>query len=221
MIRVILESPYAGNVKRNVQYARECVKHSLSLGEAPIASHLLYTQDGILNDEIEEERKLGIDAGLAWKNVAEKHVFYIDFGMSKGMEYGLKYATENDIPVEMRTIREKKEKVKRNTSESKKKIRKWKRFLPEAFIGLNEDCSLKMCNYIKEFFSKEEIAYEEFFSVMRSARKLLLSEKYENIDLDRLINIVKPIHKKMSEDMPNDACLEYFVSEAVVEAYCL
>lgn len=53
MRRVVLESPYAGNfIVRwlNRRYARKCVRHSLSLGEAPIASHLLYTQRGILRD---------------------------------------------------------------------------------------------------------------------------------------------------------------------------
>lgn len=105
MIRVILESPFAGEVERNIKYARECVRHSLSLGEAPIASHLLYTQKGILNDEIEEERMWGIHAGLEWKKVADKQVFYVDYGMSKGMEYGLAYAKDHNIPYEMRTIK--------------------------------------------------------------------------------------------------------------------
>ena len=104
MIRVILESPYAGDIERNIAYARMCVKHSLTLGEAPIASHLLYTQDGILNDDIEHERNLGIDAGLAWKEVAQKHVFYVDYGWSKGMKYAYEYATKNKIPVEVRAI---------------------------------------------------------------------------------------------------------------------
>jgi len=104
MKRVILESPYAGFIERNIKYARECVRHSLSLGEAPIASHLLYTQDGILNDEIEEERNLGINAGLVWKEVADKHVFYIDFGISKGMQYAIDYAARNDIKIEYRKI---------------------------------------------------------------------------------------------------------------------
>ena len=76
MKRVILESPYAGDIERNVKYARMAVRDSLSKGEAPIASHLLYTQEGILKDEIPEERQWGIDAGLAWKEVAVKHVFY-------------------------------------------------------------------------------------------------------------------------------------------------
>ena len=104
MTRVILENPFAGNLKRNIKYARLCVRDSLLRGESPIASHLLYTQKGILNDEIPEERELGINAGLAWKNVADKHVFYVDYGMSSGMEYGMKFATENNIPIEKRTI---------------------------------------------------------------------------------------------------------------------
>ena len=104
MIRVILESPYAGDVERNVKYARMAVRDSLSRGEAPIASHLLYTQEGILKDEIPEERQWGIDAGLAWKEVAVKHVFYIDYGYSRGMEYAKQYATKNHIPIEERRI---------------------------------------------------------------------------------------------------------------------
>lgn len=104
MKRVILESPFAGDIERNINYARKCVRHSLSLGEAPIASHLLYTQEGILDDEIEEEREWGIKAGLVWKQVAEGHVFYIDYGTSKGMQYAIDYATQNNIEIEYRTI---------------------------------------------------------------------------------------------------------------------
>ena len=104
MTLVIIESPYAGDIERNVRYARECVRDSLLRGESPIASHLLYTQEGILRDEIPEEREWGINAGLAWKKVAEKHVFYIDHGYSKGMKYAKNYATENNIPVEERKI---------------------------------------------------------------------------------------------------------------------
>ena len=104
MKRVILESPYAGGIEENIKYARACVRDSLLRGEAPIASHLLYTQDGILRDEVPEERKHGIDAGLAWKEVADLHVFYIDRGISKGMQYGMDFATKNKIPLEMRKI---------------------------------------------------------------------------------------------------------------------
>ena len=102
---VIIESPYAGDVEENIKYARECVKDSLARGEAPIASHLLYTQEGILDDTIPEERQLGIDAGLAWRKVAEGSVVYTDLGISKGMEYGIKAAAESKKPIEYRQIK--------------------------------------------------------------------------------------------------------------------
>ena len=108
MLRIILESPFAAfdnrTVEDNVEYARKCVRDSLSRWEAPIASHLLYTQDGILDDNIPHERKWWIDAWLVWKEVADKHVFYIDYWMSRGMKYALEYATKNNIPVEYRTL---------------------------------------------------------------------------------------------------------------------
>ena len=56
MSLVIIESPYAGDIKANIAYARRAVRDSLERGEFPIASHLLYTQPGILNDDIPSER---------------------------------------------------------------------------------------------------------------------------------------------------------------------
>jgi hypothetical protein len=101
---VILESPYAGDVERNVAYARACVHDSLMRGEAPIASHLLYTQEGVLDDNLPEERILGIDAGLAWRLAADASVVYTDLGMSSGMRYGVQRAHESGTFVEYRTI---------------------------------------------------------------------------------------------------------------------
>lgn len=104
MKKVIIESPYAGAIEKNIEYARLCIKDSLLRGEAPIASHLLYTQEGILNDDIPEERKLGINAGFAWYDSAETIVFYLDLGISKGMESAKKKAEKNNKNIEYRTI---------------------------------------------------------------------------------------------------------------------
>lgn len=101
---VIIESPFAGDVVKNTEYARACVRDSLLRGEAPIASHLLYTQPGILDDDVPAERRHGIDAGLAWRKVAEASVVYTDLGISRGMEYGIKAATDAGIPVEYRSL---------------------------------------------------------------------------------------------------------------------
>lgn len=104
MKKVILESPFAGDVEENIKYARACVRDSLSRGEAPIASHLLYTQPGVLNDDVPQEREWGINAGLAWGSAAEATVVYTDRGISRGMEYGIKRAADEGRPVEFRTL---------------------------------------------------------------------------------------------------------------------
>lgn len=101
---VIIESPYAGNVEANTEYARKCVRDSLLRGEAPIASHLLYTQPGILDDDIPADRQAGIDAGLAWRMVADATVVYTDLGISKGMQYGIEAAKKAGITVEYRVL---------------------------------------------------------------------------------------------------------------------
>jgi len=88
----------------NIDYARRCVRDSLTRNEAPIASHLLYTQPTILDDNIPEERQLGIDAGLAWRTVADKSIVYTDLGISKGMEYGIAAAKAAGIPIEYRSL---------------------------------------------------------------------------------------------------------------------
>jgi len=101
---VILESPYAGEVEKNVAYARACMRDCLYKGEAPYASHLLYTQEGVLDDLIPEERELGIEAGLAIGKTFDATVVYTDRGISRGMKYGIERAEREGRPVEYRTL---------------------------------------------------------------------------------------------------------------------
>lgn len=102
MKKVIIESPYAGNLERNIEYAKMCLADSLSRGEAPIASHLLYTQ--VLDDLKPNERQTGIDAGLEWLKVADLHVFYLDYGWSLGMLHASQKSYASKIEVETRKI---------------------------------------------------------------------------------------------------------------------
>ena len=104
---VILESPFAGDaatIERNIRYGRAAVRDSLLRGEAPIASHLLYTQPGILDDNKPDERQHGIDAGLAWRDVSHGTVVYNDFGVSRGMLYGIERAEQSGKTVEFRQL---------------------------------------------------------------------------------------------------------------------
>lgn len=104
MRRVIVESPYAGDVERNLRYLRACMADCLARGEAPFASHALYTQPGVLRDEDPRERDLGIQAGFAWRQSAEATVVYTDLGMSRGMEYGLAHARGLGHVIEYRKL---------------------------------------------------------------------------------------------------------------------
>jgi hypothetical protein len=103
-IRVIIESPYKGNTDLNIAYLRACMRDSLLRGEAPFASHGLYTQPGVLVDDIPSDRALGIEAGFAWRASAAKTVFYTDLGWSGGMNYGRQHCERNGLPFECRGL---------------------------------------------------------------------------------------------------------------------
>ena len=97
MKRVIVESPFAGEVDRNKMYTRMCLHDCLvNYVEAPLASHLLYTQEFILDDLIPSERQLGIKAGLEWGSMAGASIVYVDLGISVGMAFGIKDAYSVD-----------------------------------------------------------------------------------------------------------------------------
>lgn len=104
MRRVIVESPYAGDVERNERYARAALKDCLARGEAPLASHLLYTQPGVLDDRQPAEREQGIAAGLAWADQAHATVVYVDLGHSRGMALGIEDAEAAGRVIEYRSL---------------------------------------------------------------------------------------------------------------------
>jgi hypothetical protein len=99
---VIIESPYAGDRCVNTKYAQRCMKDSLTRGEAPFLSHLLYTQ--CLEDTIPEDRKLGMEAGWTFIERSDRTVVYTDYGISSGMKGGIEIAEKFRHPVEYRSI---------------------------------------------------------------------------------------------------------------------
>lgn len=85
---VLIESPLKGKtpleVLRNITYAQRALRDSINHGEAPFAGHLLYTQ--VLSDADPNERALGILLHQAWLRAVDEVVFYMDYGMSPGMD---------------------------------------------------------------------------------------------------------------------------------------
>lgn len=110
---VIVESPYAARgrygehpdslafeLRENLRYAREALRDCLLRDEAPFASHLLYPQEGVLDDAYPGDRQLGMSAGWGWMVKADLVAVYRDLGMSRGMEEGI--AASQRIGREMR-----------------------------------------------------------------------------------------------------------------------
>lgn len=102
MRRVIIESPLSGDFERNIRYARLCMLDCLQRGEAPFASHLLYTQ--VWDDLKPGDREAGIRAGLAWQLGANLIVAYVDLGISEGMQRAIDLAPTIPQHVERRNL---------------------------------------------------------------------------------------------------------------------
>ncbi len=111
---VVIESPYGRNpdgsiasartIERNVTYLRACMADCLRRGEAPIASHALYVQPGVLDEGKPEERRKGMMAGWAWHAAADAVIRYIDLGVTPGMLDGIAHAHSVGTFIETREL---------------------------------------------------------------------------------------------------------------------
>lgn len=108
MILTVIESPYAATetttAEEHAAYLRRCLADSLARGEAPYASHGLYTQTGVLDDTNPKEREQGITVGFHWGNKAAQVAVYTDYGISEGMKQGIQRAKTAKQPVVYRQI---------------------------------------------------------------------------------------------------------------------
>ena len=102
MLLVVIESPYAGDVERNLVYLNACILDSFMRGEAPIASHGLYPR--ALDDLYPDQRDLGITAGYAWGVMADFIAVYTDLGISAGMERAILHYGRHNMRIKRRTV---------------------------------------------------------------------------------------------------------------------
>lgn len=106
-VLTLIESPYAGTpdeILENEAYARYAAKDCLSKNEIPFASHILYTQPGVLDDTQSAQRRLGIEAGLIMGQLCQKTALYEDRGVTIGMEEGIERAKAFGREIEHRTL---------------------------------------------------------------------------------------------------------------------
>lgn len=108
---VVIESPLSAptreGIEKNKIYARRAMFDSLKRGEAPYASHLLFDQPGLLDDQEPTERRLGMKASFAWGRKADLIAVYADHGISEGMRRGIERALEHGQKVTYRYLEKK------------------------------------------------------------------------------------------------------------------
>lgn len=100
--RVFIASPLRGDIKKNQDYARRALLHSLNQGEAPFVPHLLYDQ--VLDDKIEDERNMAISSALSMLEGCQVLAVYCDLGISDGMKGEIIRAAELKMRIEIRLL---------------------------------------------------------------------------------------------------------------------
>ncbi len=104
---IVVESPFMGDTNANLAYLRFAMRFCLiELGASPYASHGLYTQPGVLRDDLPDERRLGMRAGFSWGKLAEERGVFCDRGISGGMVTGIKQARRHGQVVRYYQIRD-------------------------------------------------------------------------------------------------------------------
>ncbi|MDL2294719.1 DUF4406 domain-containing protein [Ruminococcaceae bacterium OttesenSCG-928-D13] len=92
---IYIASPYAGDVERNVEFARAACRYCIEWGHTPIAVHLLYPQ--ILDDNDPTQRETGLRLG---RHVLEScdEIWMCGNETSPGMKAELEVAESLGIP---------------------------------------------------------------------------------------------------------------------------
>lgn len=105
---VVLELPHESKTKEeleeHIEYAEACIDDCFERRESPFNYHLFYPPEIILRNNESKERKLGIEADLAWIKLADAMVVYTDLGVTEGMKRSIKKAEESDKTIEYRQL---------------------------------------------------------------------------------------------------------------------
>ncbi len=100
---IYVASPYAGDIEKNVEYAKQACRAVMESGHAFFAPHLLYP--AVLDDAIPEERQAGIAMGLTLLYRCDE-VRAFGPHISSGMQAEIAEAEKLRIPVRRMEIPE-------------------------------------------------------------------------------------------------------------------
>lgn len=98
MMLVYICSPYAGDIRENIKFARAACRHAIEKDCAPIAIHLLYPQ--LIDDTIPAQREQGIRMGLRVL-AACNELWVCGERVSQGMNCEITEAKRLGIPIKI------------------------------------------------------------------------------------------------------------------------
>ena len=110
---VFLESPYSGDVDRNLRYLMLCGFDAFARGEMAVATHSSMTAHPcalhyFVSDYDKKwdvfSREEAIARGQVLRKRCDNTVFYQDLGWSRGMLSALEFCKANDLPFEIRNL---------------------------------------------------------------------------------------------------------------------
>lgn len=112
---VVLESPFSGDIPRNVAYAQRIMMHARERKEIVIIPHLLWTQHHMCKEHFVSDfdvkfecknggRDVSLEQIKELRRRADLVVFYTDHGWSNGMTHGLEHCKAEGINFEERQI---------------------------------------------------------------------------------------------------------------------
>jgi hypothetical protein len=113
MAVVFIESPYSGDIDRNIRYLALCCFDAALKDECPYASHGLMTQHPRCKNFFVSDydkkwdvltREQAIDMAQRIRRRTDKTVFYTDLGWSSGMKAAKEFCEKNFITYEERKI---------------------------------------------------------------------------------------------------------------------
>ena len=110
---VFIETPYSGDIDRNVRYLMLCGFDAAARHELGVSTHGSMTQhpacksyfvpDGDAKWDV-MTREGAIQLGQALRVAAKKTVFYEDLGWSRGMKAGIEFCVKQGLEYEVRKL---------------------------------------------------------------------------------------------------------------------
>jgi len=96
MKKIYVCSKLRGNIKQNIEKAKDHCKFVISKRHIPYAPHVYFTQ--FLDDNKEADREIGMKQGMEWLKFCDE-IWVFDKEISEGMQKETDFAKENGMVI--------------------------------------------------------------------------------------------------------------------------